>query len=172
MPLKIAESDESARALTVAKHCEWAGVACLFALAILIPAFGNSNFDLTRFGVPRALEAVVGIGFFASWPVAGAGLLLRAGELRLLARARTPESVATMRRALVLRRGGLGSFASLLALRIASSLPGALLSLSPLPLALANLIALALVLGSLALGFSLMHRANEMISCASDSLKC
>ncbi len=151
------------QALRAAKRCEWTGVACLYAVPILLLA---SNVDLglrLPVTIPPYLEAPLGIAFFASWLLAAVGFLFRAGELRIEARARTRGQMEAIQRALVLRRGGWGSFVLLLALWCGSSSIGPALQNWRVPQTLTTLVMLALVLGSLAAGFGLTHRAGEII---------
>ena len=90
--------------LKVARRCEWAGVACLFALAALIVSSSSMGTNLSALGVPRALEAFVAIGFYVSWLIAGFGLLLRSSELGLEARAGTPAQRKALHKVNVFRR--------------------------------------------------------------------
>lgn len=98
---------EPDQVLQAAKRCEWAGVACLYALPVWLVANGYYSFDLNQLlGLPRAWEVGVNVMFLASWPLAAIGLLFRSCELRLEARARTPEQTKALRKVNVFRRVG------------------------------------------------------------------
>lgn len=91
----------------MAERCAWAGVACLFAMPILVVANASYGYriDLHQLlRIPYDLEMPLALMFLASWVLAGTGLLFRSCELQLEAGARTPGQKKALHKVNLFRR--------------------------------------------------------------------